>query len=36
MFATHFESCIRDKFMGLSSIIEVDSSYIKNALKQYQ
>jgi hypothetical protein len=31
--ATMFENCIKDKFEGLQVINEIDSSYVKTALK---
>ena len=32
-FATQFETCIKDKFEGLSEINEMSASYIKEELK---
>jgi hypothetical protein len=34
-FATQFENCIRDKFVGLDEINEVPSNYVADALSQY-
>jgi hypothetical protein len=34
--ATQFETCIKDKFEGLTRINEVTASYIKNELQELE
>ena len=33
-FATHFENCVKDKFVGLNSIVEVPSDYVSQGLRR--
>jgi hypothetical protein len=34
MFATQFESCIKNKFEGLDWINEIESSYVRKQLNR--
>lgn len=31
-----FENCIKDKFVGLNKINEIDANYVKRALKEHE